>query len=57
MRNGRCKNHGGMSMGAKTKAGRARIAKATSEGMLRWWARKRAEEALQAEWARQEEVK
>jgi hypothetical protein len=38
-RGGRCRNHGGMCTGPKTKAGRARSVKAGREGLLRWWAR------------------
>ena len=44
--NGRCKLHGGLSTGAKTKEGRRRSAQAASEGMKRYWAnRRRLEEA------------
>jgi len=38
-RDGRCRNHGGMCTGSKTKAGRARSVKAGRDGLLRWWAR------------------
>ena len=38
MKNGRCKLHGGMSTGAKTAEGRARIAEAQG----RQWAKRRA---------------
>ncbi len=34
--NGRCPNHGGLSTGPKTKAGRARCAAATRQRWARW---------------------
>jgi hypothetical protein len=37
----RCPNHGGLSTGPKTAEGRERI----RQGLLAWWARKRAAEA------------
>jgi hypothetical protein len=43
MRNGRCKNHGGASTGAKTPEGRARSIAA----LRQYWATRRAEKARQ----------
>ncbi|MES0385897.1 MAG: HGGxSTG domain-containing protein, partial [Hyphomicrobium sp.] len=34
--NGRCPNHGGLSTGPKTEAGRARCAAATRQRWARW---------------------
>ena len=35
LKNGRCRNHGGLSTGPRSEAGRAKVTKATREGMLR----------------------
>jgi len=43
-RGGRCPNHGGLSTGPKTKAGRRRIARAQRERWKRW----REDRAVQA---------
>jgi hypothetical protein len=48
MKNGGCKNHGGMSTGPRTEAGRTQQARAARETMLAWRARKRAEEGRDA---------
>lgn len=39
--NGRCKNHGGKSTGAKTEEGKARCREAAKRGMLEYWKRKK----------------
>ena len=41
--NGRCPNHGGLSTGLKTKAGRKRCAEAARRGMLAYWETRRQE--------------
>ena len=43
-RNGRCKLHGGLSTGPKTREGRQRIAKAASKRMKEVWAKRTPEE-------------
>src|SRR5271165_3575717 len=42
MANGRCRNHGGMSTGARTPEGKARQAAAKAEGLRKWEARQHA---------------
>jgi hypothetical protein len=41
----RCRLHGGMSTGARTREGKARAFAARSEGLRRWFAKTRAEKA------------
>jgi hypothetical protein len=49
MENGRCKLHGGLSTGPRTKKGLERTGAASRERMKRWWARWRAENGRTAD--------
>jgi|ERR1700733_12588249 len=40
--NGRCRMHGGLSVGPKTKEGKARCREAARRGMLKYWEEKKA---------------
>lgn len=44
--NGRCRMHGGLSTGAKTKDGRKRCAAAARRGMLNYWSKKNRADQL-----------